>query len=421
MNRRRRVLFLSAETYPPQYGALDGIFNRGLARRGVDCVWIMPGAVDELTRESWHGHPVWLVPKRAAATASALPAQYAASVRLLAQAVNLADGLAGPIDLVQVRDDPAMAFVAHRYARRVRIPFAYQVSHLKEEECILAAVRDLYPGRLKHFAQGGVGFVARQGLLSRADVVFPISDEMARWLSQCGIAAAKMVAVPEGVDPPRFTTGAVESRAATRARLGLGAAETALVYVGTLSRMRRLEQLIWAVAALRNRGVAVRLVIAGGDAQPGDTAFLRSTATGAGVADRVVFTGFVVPERVPQLIAACDIGISAIPDTFVYRHSSPIKILEYMALGMPVVATDIPSQRQVLGRLCPENLVSHRACALADAVTRLMGTDPAKRRQAVAAGRDWVLRHRSYDVLAGRVAASYRRLWGDESVGAEAG
>jgi teichuronic acid biosynthesis glycosyltransferase TuaH len=52
------------------------------------------------------------------------------------------------------------------------------------------------------------------------------------------------------------------------------------------------------------------------------------------------------PERVPALMRALDVGLIPYLDTAFNRNSNPVKFYEYLALGMPVVSTDIPTLRR---------------------------------------------------------------------------
>ena len=57
----------------------------------------------------------------------------------------------------------------------------------------------------------------------------------------------------------------------------------------------------------------------------------------------MVFTGSVPHHQVPEIISACDFGLSHLPDMFVHRHNFSLKILEYLACGVPVLASRIDS------------------------------------------------------------------------------
>ncbi|MEE9386466.1 MAG: glycosyltransferase [Nannocystaceae bacterium] len=405
-----RVLFLCSESFPPHYAVLDCIFNDALRNSGIECSWIMPSAVTSVVRETWNGHAVWLIPKVRTPTASGMMAAYREHLSNIESAVQIAAHEVGPFDLVQVRDDPAMAAVGYRHSRHQRIPFAYQLSHLKEEECILAGLRGQYPGRAKHIAKGAAGFLARQSLLYAADVVFPVSQEMGKLLYRLGISRSKIAPLPEGVNIDGYQPATEDKKHKTRELLHLPRGPLA-IYIGSLSIMRRLDRVVDAMVVMNKLGAPGHVAFLGGDAGTGDIERLRHRAQALGVAERLRFLGHTTPSKVPPYLQACDVGLSPIPNTFVYRHCSPIKILEYLSVGLPVVATDIPAQRQILERADAGLLVAHEPDSIAHGLAQLFTMHPADRQLMGQRGREYIVGHRSYADLARIVVDRYQRLW----------
>src|SRR5690606_27703235 len=191
-------------------------------------------------------------------------------------------------------------------------------------------------------------------VLPRADIAFLQSDEMLRILQARGVRMRHPVPVPMGVDREAIELimarddAAIDPRAAgwlARAR----AAET-VVYLGTVEENRRLELALEAFATvLRTRPPAMLLTI--GDAhQPGGLEKLKALASELGIEERVVFTGWLDMATAWQLVRAARVGFSPCPRGVLYDVASPTKAVEYMALGLPVVANDLPDQAFVIGR-----------------------------------------------------------------------
>lgn len=136
------------------------------------------------------------------------------------------------------------------------------------------------------------------------------------------------------------------------------------IYVGDVTRIRGLEE---AVGAAGRAGVELVVV---GPARPEFVAELRDVAARSR-------TSLQMPGRLPHgqamdLVRRASVGISPLHDVPNYRHSIPTKILEYLALGVPVVATDLPGTRRLvegLGAvwLVPAGDEGAMAGALADA------------------------------------------------------
>jgi len=144
-----------------------------------------------------------------------------------------------------------------------------------------------------------------------------------------------MLVVPDGVDLAAAASAAVVLPAAD------GPAR--LLYLGSLHPWKGVNCLIEAMPAIEN----ACLVVAGGpDVRIGE---LRARAAMLGVAGRVEFLGEVPPARRFEVIAGADICMLPLTNTAIgSRYTSPLKLFEYMAMGKPVVAADVPALRSVI-------------------------------------------------------------------------
>lgn len=98
---------------------------------------------------------------------------------------------------------------------------------------------------------------------------------------------------------------------------------------------------------------------------------------------RIHFVGRVSNPKALDLARREGVGISPLHDSPNYRHSAPTKILEYLALGLPVVASDLPGTRQLVDGLDAVELVAPGdADELAHAIERSL--NPETRKRAVA-------------------------------------
>ena len=137
-----------------------------------------------------------------------------------------------------------------------------------------------------------------------------------------------------GVDVARLTGRALER---WDARVALKLEQSAAV-IGTAARfdeVKRLDLLVRALPALP----AATLVLIGGGAEG---ASLRALAARLGVAPRVRFAGEVVDAA--RLFRAFDVFAASSR-----KEGLPLAVIEAMALGLPVVATDIAAHRETLG------------------------------------------------------------------------
>ena len=146
-----------------------------------------------------------------------------------------------------------------------------------------------------------------------------------------------------------------------------------ILYLGSLHPWKGVEGLIEAMHYV-NRA---ELWIAGGE--PHRIAALTAQAASLGITERIRFLGKVPPVERFALIGACDVCMLPLAQTSIgSRYTSPLKLFEYMGMGKAVIASDLPSLREVVRHgengwlVPPEDPV-----ALADALRRLLA-DPAQ-------------------------------------------
>ena len=204
------------------------------------------------------------------------------------------------------------------------------------------------------------------------------------------------VAVLEwGADTDRFRPGAGDGAAAVRPRT-----PTVAIFAGAFRSWHGAIHLVHAIRTLRARG---RTDI--GALFVGDGPELPSVRAAASGIDTIVFTGAVPHERMPGVLGSADIGVAPF-DTGAHAplslgfYWSPLKIFEYMATGLPIVAPAIDripalvadGREGVLYEVPPEG-GSHGE-ALAGALLRL--SDPAVRAPLGAAARARAVRDYSW-------------------------
>jgi glycosyltransferase involved in cell wall biosynthesis len=221
--------------------------------------------------------------------------------------------------------------------------------------------------------------------------VIAISEGTARYLEREFDCDGRVHVAPLGVNPERYPAELLEERAAARRPFTVG-------FVGAFRPYHGLETLVDAFALLRRAHPDARLLLVGdGPERPA----VEAQVEGLGVADGVTFVGAVPHEEVPAQLACMDAGVAAYPAD---RHYlSPMKVLEYLAAGLPVVASGVDQLADLIedgrsGLLCgPDDPDS-----LAAGLERL-ASDPALRARLGTAGRDRVLAHYTWDAFVGRI------------------
>lgn len=310
---------------------------------------------------------------------------------------------------IQVRDQIFLALFGLLVARWRGIKFFYWMSFPIPEgylEVVRSESLSSSPlRRLASLLRGKVGYHLLYRLVApRADHVFVQSERMLEVMAARGLRRECMTAVPMGVDLARVRTAATAPAADPRLM-----GSRPLMYLGALDRARRIDFLFHVLARVRLDIPRAVLMVAGDASESGDVEWLRREAQRIGVADAIVWLGWLPTEQAWHYARRAEIGLSPIPPGPLYDVSSPTKGLEYMALGLPVVGNRIPDQEAVLGESGAGLAVDYDVTAFADAIIQLL-LDPLKARAMGARGPEFIARERDYAVLAERVAAVYRTL-----------
>jgi glycosyltransferase involved in cell wall biosynthesis len=295
-----------------------------------------------------------------------------------------------------------LVLVALALRQRFGIPVAYEVRGLFEStwtpDLRYAEHAEFYARRLAQETR----------LLRDVDAVIAISEALADDFVARGISRDKITVVPNGIDPTALDVA--KRDLALRAQLGL--ADSHVVgYLGNLDHWREgIEVLLAALADLRARGRSdIKVLIVGdGTRRPS----LEAEARRLAVADRVRFTGRVPHEVVGQYYAQMDLFVNPRVDERAARFITPLKPYEAMALGIPVLVSDLPALREIVdppnrGAVAPPG----DAAALADAIATLID-DPARRAELGKAGRAWVRKERTWLSNGPRYRAAYEAIVG---------
>lgn len=223
-------------------------------------------------------------------------------------------------------------------ARRFRLPRVLEVNTLLSREA---------RARL-HFPRWA-GRVERRVLLA-APRITAISPAMKDILvREIGVAPERILISPMGIDPLRFHPG-VSGVARRRRVLGDCSAKTPFLlgYIGSFNSYHRPDWLLDLAAGLRDRGVAIRLVVIGGTPQKVERH--RAEARRRGLDDVFVYLGALDHSELPEWLSALDLMV--VPGAA--AHSSPTKIVEAAACGVPQVIPDYPPIRFLVGELGEE-------------------------------------------------------------------
>jgi glycosyltransferase involved in cell wall biosynthesis len=224
-------------------------------------------------------------------------------------------------------------------------------------------------------------------VLTRADGLVFVSTRF-RDRVQAGIGRlAPSIITPNAANISMFTIPAERREAARRE---LGCVDSIVCgYLGAFVPWHAIDQFVYAIADRLAERPELRLLLIGDGATFDAVAGFVSKA---GLQERIILSGRVPHSRVPNLLAAMDVAI--LPNAGDY--TSPVKLFEFMAGGIPPVAPDLDPIKEVLEEGRTGWLF--RAHDMQAAVDTLLEKtrDPAALRRVGVAARDYVAKHRQW-------------------------
>lgn len=236
-------------------------------------------------------------------------------------------------------------------------------------------------------------------VLRRADAVVTICQGIKSEVVGRGVSPDRVSIVPNGVDPEWFEA---RSRAdELGARLGLGPGPV-FGYIGSFSFYEGLPFLVEAMGSLVAQIPHAKLVLAGSGR---DEAAMREAATKVG--QSVLMLGRVPQDQVRDLYTLVDVLVLPRRRMRITELVTPLKPLEAMAAGIPVLASDVGGHAELIvdgqtGLL----FKAESQDSLVAQATRLAG-DAGLRRHVIDNARRWVQEERTWD----RSVAGYRRAY----------
>lgn len=297
-----------------------------------------------------------------------------------------------------MRRDEIQVVHSHNFYANV---FAVPAARIARTPVVIASVRDM-----------GIYQTPSQRVLHRlvcalADRIIVNADAIRRSLVAQGLAARKIAVIPNGLDMTPFDLLARPTN--VRAEIGVAADAPLVVLVARLNALKGVADFLDAAARVLRTVPRAQFVIVGDDwvSRRGevvaDTAYRRALGrqvTTLGLDPHVVFTGF--RRDIPALLS--EAAVSVLPS-----HSEGLSntLLESMAAGAPVVATDVGGNPEVVRHGVTGLLVPPRApAALADAIVTILSNQELAERYG-RAGRRRVGQDFSLDRMIARTEDFY--------------
>jgi PEP-CTERM/exosortase A-associated glycosyltransferase len=297
------------------------------------------------------------------------------------------------VELIHAHSPSLNGLPAIWAGRRLGLPVVYEMRTFWED----AAVNN------GSFAEGSLRYRVSRALetmvIRRAHRVIAICEGIRSEVVSRGIAPAQVALVPNGVDAEWLEPRARATSLA--AELGLGESPV-FGYIGSFSRYEGLPFLIEVMPEILARFPGARLLLVGGGR---DEQAVRTAAQRLGPA--VIMPGRVPQGRVRDFYSLLDVLVLPRRRIRLTELVTPLKPLEGMAMGIPVLASDIGGHAELVsdgetGLLfkaeSPESLVEQAG---------RLAREPDLRARLSAAGRRWIETERTWERIVTRYLSIY--------------
>ena len=405
---RLNILFLTSDKYPPFRPAAKAIFTDEFRLRGHGVDWLIQAeTIDQAGEVKRDKNGTQYI-----ASTSAGGSLVSRIGKYVSEFVNNLRVLYLPFtnqyDLIQVKDRYLSATLALIVARLTNTPYFHWLAYPHAEAHALEADQGFarYPFlyRLRAAYQS---FLLYKILLKYADHSFVQSEQMKKDIAEIGIPREKMTAIPGSVTlseiPFECARGNGSKDVSQESNTEI------VLYVGTLLRERHLEFLIEAFAHTKRRRPNALLRLIGKGENPEDEELLRNEIARLELDDAVEMVGQLTPSAVFPEIARSQVCVSPYYPSWILNSTSPTKLIEYMAMGKPVVGNEHPEQSEVI-EACGAGLIAPwEEQKFGDCIADLLEM-PIKAAEMGLAGRHWVENNRTNTHLANVVENTYRRV-----------
>jgi glycosyltransferase involved in cell wall biosynthesis len=225
---------------------------------------------------------------------------------------------------------------------------------------------------------------------------------MRQLLIERGVSRNRIDVVPNGVDADVFFRSKA-SGVIVRERHGL-VGKFVIGYISNMSQREGHDVLIQAVKRVIDSGIDAKCLLVGDGPERNR---LEQLAASLGIRDQIVFPGVIDHTAIHEYYRAIDLFVVPRRRDFASDYVTPLKPFEAMALGVPIIVSDRPALREIVGNsergmLFQAESVDSLASVLTDSII-----NPEHRQKLANAAMEWILRERTWK----RTCSAYGEIY----------
>jgi len=286
-------------------------------------------------------------------------------------------------------------YPAYLASRVTNIPMIYEVRSLWEYSAIAKQKTPENSNKIKF-----IKFMEAR-TVKKADKVITLGEGLKTELVRRGADIAKIDIVPNGVDVSAFSPLPPDQVLIEKYRL---MDQTVVGYIGSMTKYEGLDLLIEAMRQIKIECPNVKVLLVGDGAEK---TRLEKKVEELGLSSDVMFAGQVAHDMVLKYYSIIDVFVYPRIDTLVTQLVTPLKSLEAMCLGKPIIASNVGGLKEITQD--NKTGVLFNAGDTQDLVRKcisLMREDD-KRRTLGEQAREWVINHRDWP----KIIASHQQIY----------
>lgn len=381
-----KILFLTNEKYPCERPMVTQLWNINMTSLGNSIVYIMRGNSRYVDNRIWENNQVIVFPIYKNKILDFLLRNTAYLFFIFYK------GFFTSYDLLHVHNGNLEGFIGsivRKFRGKVLYTYGYTFPFIQAME-----IKILKSSIIRRIYYKIQIFFIKQAL-KNADLVLPISEQLGEVLCKTlDISLSKQFVVSEAASELFLNCKLVRNFSNNR---------FSIVYVGSLAKIRNPEFLIKVFELVVEKIVDANFLIMGWADKSNETIEFVNLLKKSKYCTQIQFVGKVPYEQVPFYLSFCDVGLSPIVPKDIYYVSTPTKCVEYLSLGIPVVANyEIPDQKFIIEKSRGGLLAKYSPDDFSEKICYLLNQE-TKGRQYGIDGKKWVIENRTYKKIAQRL------------------